>query len=310
MFLLTYLILVLMVLVSVGFFTLLERKVLGYIQFRSGPTSVGLLGILQPFSDGMKLFLKEFIFPFNSNILIYYLFPFLGLFQSLFMWLLFPFYFNSISFVYGLIFFLCVLSVGVYSLIICGWSSNSGYSMIGCMRSICQAVSYEISLSLILIGYFFLSDSYNLVDFMFIQGYVWYLYICFPMFFCWFSCCLAETNRSPFDFSEGESELVSGFNVEYGGGCFSLLFISEYMSIIFMCFFTTMVFLGGDFISFFFYLSVIFICFIYVWLRSSFPRYRYDKLMYMAWSCYLPLSFNFMFFFLLVSVMFFYHFFW
>nr|YP_011036705.1 NADH dehydrogenase subunit 1 [Xestocephalus gracilus]WRK21309.1 NADH dehydrogenase subunit 1 [Xestocephalus gracilus] len=310
MFFLTSLVLLIMVMVSVGFFTLLERSVLGYIQLRSGPTKVGFMGIFQPFSDGLKLFVSECIFPFNSNIVIFYICPFLGLFQSLFIWILFPFYFNCIGFIYGLIFFLCVLSVGVYSLIICGWSSNSSYSMIGCMRSISQAVSYEISLSLILIGYFFLCESYNLIDFFLIQNYVWFIYVCFPMFMCWFSCCLAETNRSPFDFSEGESELVSGFNVEYGGGCFSLLFISEYASIIFICFFSVIVFLGGDYISFFFFLSGIFLCFVFIWMRSSFPRYRYDKLMYMAWSCYLPMSFNFMFFFILIKVLFFYHFFW
>nr|YP_010363511.1 NADH dehydrogenase subunit 1 [Atkinsoniella thaloidea]UNZ12612.1 NADH dehydrogenase subunit 1 [Atkinsoniella thaloidea] len=303
------LILLIMVMISVGFFTLLERKLLSYMQIRKGPNKVGFLGLLQPFSDGLKLFLKEHCWPMNSNMFIYYVCPIYSLMQSLFMWCLFPYYINLIEFNYSLLFFLCISSVGVYGLIVCGWSSNSMYSMLGCIRSVSQAISYEVSLSLILLSYFLLVDSYSFVDFFKIQCNCWFIFFSVPMFFCWFSCCLAETNRSPFDFSEGESELVSGFNIEYGSGGFALLFISEYSSIIFMCLITNMIFFGGDYIFFGFYLKLIFFCFVFIWVRCSLPRYRYDKLMYLAWKCYLPMSLNYIIFFLLIKSLIFYHFF-
>nr|WRK21504.1 NADH dehydrogenase subunit 1 [Nionia sp.] len=309
MFILTYLIVILMILVSVGFFTLLERSVLSYMQIRKGPNKVGFMGLFQPFSDGLKLFLKEGVFPFNSNLIIYYICPLLALMQSLFMWILFPFLFNNVEFVYGFLFFLCCSSISVYMLMICGWSSNSVYSMLGSIRSISQAISYEVSLSLILLGFFLLCDSYMFTSFFCTQLNVWFLFISFPLFFCWMSCCMAETSRSPFDFSEGESELVSGFNVEYGSGGFAFLFIGEYSSIIFMCFITSLIFLGGNFFNFTFFLKVIFLCFLFIWVRCSLPRYRYDKLMYLAWKCYLPLSLNYMFMFVFMKLMSFYHFF-
>nr|QKW88780.1 NADH dehydrogenase subunit 1 [Rhytidodus viridiflavus] len=309
MYMLTCLFLLIMVMVSVGFFTLLERKVLSYIQIRKGPNKVGYMGLLQPFSDGFKLFFKENIFPLNSNYLIYYLCPAFSLIQSLFIWCLFPYYVNCLGFMFGFIFFLCCSSLSIYGLIICGWASNSIYSILGCLRSVSQAISYEVSLSLILFMYFFLLNSYNLVDYCFFQVDVWFIFFSLPVFFCWLSCCMAETNRSPFDFSEGESELVSGFNIEYGAGGFAFLFISEYSSIIFMCMLTVLVFMGGDFYSLFFYFKVICLCFFFIWVRASLPRYRYDKLMYLAWSSYLPISLNYLFFFFFISVLIFYHFF-
>nr|UGK73255.1 NADH dehydrogenase subunit 1 [Atkinsoniella heiyuana] len=301
MILLSSLILLIMVMVSVGFFTLLERKLLSYMQIRKGPNKVGYIGLLQPFSDGLKLFLKESCWPMNSNVFMYFICPMYSLMQSLFIWCLFPYYINLIEYNYSMLFFLCISGIGVYGLIICGWSSNSMYSMLGCIRSVSQAISYEVSLSLILLSYFLLCDSYNFVDFYNIQHNCWFVFFSFPMFMCWFSCCLAETNRSPFDFSEGESELVSGFNVEYGSGGFAFLFISEYSSIIFMCLVTNIIFFGGDFNSFYFYLKLIFFCFVFIWVRCSLPRYRYDKLMYLAWKCYLPMSLNYILFFLFVK---------
>nr|ATD86014.1 NADH dehydrogenase subunit 1 [Centrotus cornutus] len=309
MFILSMGFLAIMVMVSVGFFTLLERSVLSYIQYRKGPNSVGFLGLFQPFSDGLKLFSKESVWPLNSNLIIYYFCPIFGLIQSLFIWLMYPFFFNCINFNYGLLFFLVCSSFGVYGLMVCGWSSNSMYSMLGCVRSISQAVSYEVSLSLIFLCYFLLIDSYNFVDFFMYQVNSWFLFISFPLFFCWVSCCMAETNRSPFDFSEGESELVSGFNIEYSSGGFAFLFISEYSSIIFMSLITCMIFMGGNYLNYNFYFKLVFICFCFIWIRSCLPRYRYDKLMYLAWKCYLPLSLNLLFFFLLLSLMFVYHFF-
>nr|ATD53024.1 NADH dehydrogenase subunit 1 [Deltocephalinae sp. EMHAU-2015-Zz052318] len=308
--LISFLFLLVFVLVSVGFFTLLERSVLGYIQLRKGPNKVGLMGLLQPFSDGMKLFMSEQFFPMNSNYFIYMICPVLGLIQSLFLWVLFPYYINVLEFNFGLLFFLCCSSMSIYSVMICGWSSNSLYSMLGCVRSISQAISYEVSLSLILLGFFLLLDSYNFINFFYMQSSIWFLCLSFPIFMCWVSCCMAESNRTPFDFSEGESELVSGFNIEYGGGGFALLFIAEYSSIIFLCLLTSIVFLGSNFISLFFYISLVFMCFVFVWVRGTLPRYRYDKLMYLAWKCYLPMSLNYIIFFILLKSLCFYHFFW
>nr|YP_009917444.1 NADH dehydrogenase subunit 1 [Roxasellana stellata]QLJ57885.1 NADH dehydrogenase subunit 1 [Roxasellana stellata] len=309
MYLLSFGFLLIFVLVSVGFFTLLERKVLGYVQVRRGPNKVGFMGLLQPFSDGMKLFMKEQFFPMNSNFLIYMFCPVLGLVQSLFMWVLFPYYINCLEFNLGLLFFLCCSSLSIYSLMICGWSSNSLYSMLGCIRSVSQAISYEVSLSLILLCFFLLIDSYSFMGFYNLQSSVWFIAISLPLFLGWLSCCMAESNRTPFDFSEGESELVSGFNVEYGGGGFALLFISEYSSIIFLCLLTCIIFLGSNFNSLMFYIKLVLMCFLFIWVRSTLPRYRYDKLMYLAWKCYLPLSLNYMFFFLLMKSLSLYHFF-
>lgn len=297
------------VLVSVGFFTLLERKLLSYIQIRKGPNKVGFVGLLQPFGDGIKLFSKEQVIPINSNNIVYYICPVYRLIQSLFIWILFPYYINCIEFNFGLLFLLCCSSIGIYSLIICGWSSNRVYSILGSVRRISQVISYEVSLSLVILCYFILVDRYCLLDFIYIQLNNWFILISAPLFFCWISCCLAETNRSPFDFSEGERELVSGFNVEYSGGGFALLFISEYSRIIFLCLITCLLFLGGNFNSFNFFIKIIFLCFLFIWVRCSLPRYRYDLLIYISWKCYLPLALNYMFFFILIRSLVFYHFF-
>nr|UGK73307.1 NADH dehydrogenase subunit 1 [Balala lui] len=297
------------ILVSVGFFTLFERSVLGYSQVRRGPCSVGFFGLFQPFSDGLSLFISEQVFPFNSNFIVYYFCPMFMLIQSFFFWLLFPFLVNCLNFSFGLLFFLCCFSVGVYSLVFCGWSSNSIYSVLGGLRGLSQTISYEVSLSLFLLCYFLMIDSYNFLDFMFIQFYCWFFFFFIPFFFCCFFFCFAETNLTPFFFSVGESELVSVFNVEYGGGGFAFLFISEYSMIIFFCFFTCLIFFGGDYYFMFFYFSVVFFCFMFIWVRCSFPRYRYDKLMYLAWKCYLPLSFNYVLFFFFIKSLVVYHFF-
>lgn len=304
-----FLFILVFVLVSVGFFTLLERKVLRYMQCRKGPNKVGYMGLLQPFSDGIKLFIKEPIFPYNSNTFIYITCPLFMLFQSLIIWVLFPLYFNCLEFDLGFLFFLCCGGLRVYGLIICGWSSNSIYSILGCMRRISQAISYEVSLSLIFVSFFLLVDGYSFVDFNYFQSYLWFCILSLPLFFCWISCCIAESNRSPFDFAEGERELVSGFNVEYGGGLFALLFISEYSSIIFICLISSVVFLGCNYTDFGFFIKVVFLCFLFIWVRSTLPRFRYDKLIYLAWKCYLPISLNYILFFILIKSLSFYHFF-
>nr|WNL54315.1 NADH dehydrogenase subunit 1 [Amitermes sp. 'mifer'] len=296
-----FLLLMIFVMVGVAFLTLLERKVLGYIHIRKGPNKVGFIGILQPFSDAIKLFTKEQYFPLVSNYLIYYFSPIFGFFLSLLVWLLIPYLSGFISFELGLLFFLACTSLGVYTVMIAGWSSNSGYSLLGGLRALAQTISYEVSLAFILLSFVVLICSYNLVYFYSYQVYLWLIFISLPLSFVWFISCLAETNRTPFDFAEGESELVSGFNVEYGAGGFALIFLAEYASILFMSLLFCIIFLGSDLYSFFFYVKLTFISFLFIWVRGTLPRFRYDKLMYLAWSSFLPLSLNYLLFFVGVS---------
>nr|QNJ59953.1 NADH dehydrogenase subunit 1 [Arphia xanthoptera] len=303
MFVLNFFLLVVCVLISVAFLTLLERKVLGYIQIRKGPNSVGFLGIPQPFSDAIKLICKEQPIPFMSNYFLYYFSPVFNLMISLFIWSIFPYLTYMCSFPYGFLFFLCCTSLSVYTLMIAGWSSNSNYSLLGSLRSVAQTISYEVSLALILLSLILLIGSFNMFDFLNFQLYCWFILFCFPLSLSFFASCLAETNRTPFDFAEGESELVSGFNIEYGAGGFTLIFLAEYASIIFMSMLFSLVFLGGDFYSFLFFISLSFVSFLFVWVRGTLPRFRYDKLMYLAWKSFLPLSLNFLFFFVGLKVM-------
>nr|WNL53938.1 NADH dehydrogenase subunit 1 [Coptotermes truncatus] len=298
-----FLLLVVFVLVGVAFLTLLERSVLGYIHIRKGPNSVGFVGILQPFSDAVSLFSSEQYFPLVSNYLVYYFSPVFALFLSLLIWLLIPYLSGFVSFELGLLFFLACTSLGVYTVMIAGWSSNSGYSLLGGLRALAQTISYEVSLAFILFSFVILICSYNLVFFCLFQTYVWLIFFSFPLSFVWFISCLAETNRTPFDFAEGESELVSGFNIEYGGGGFSLIFLAEYASILFMSLLFCVIFLGSDLYSIFFYVKLTFVSFLFVWVRGTLPRFRYDKLMYLAWSSFLPLSLNYLLFFVGVSLL-------
>nr|QNJ59958.1 NADH dehydrogenase subunit 1 [Trimerotropis pallidipennis] len=303
MFIVNFLFLVICVLISVAFLTLLERSVLGYIQIRKGPNKVGFLGIPQPFSDAIKLICKEQPIPFMSNYFLYYFSPIFNLMISLFVWSVFPYMTYMCSFSYGFLFFLCCTSLSVYTLMIAGWSSNSNYSLLGSLRSVAQTISYEVSLALILLSLILLIGSFDMFDFMKFQLYCWFIIFCFPLSLSFFASCLAETNRTPFDFAEGESELVSGFNIEYGAGGFTLIFLAEYASIIFMSMLFSLVFLGGDFYSFLFFIKLSLVSFFFVWVRGTLPRFRYDKLMYLAWSSFLPLSLNFLFFFVGLSVM-------
>nr|YP_009350324.1 NADH dehydrogenase subunit 1 [Odontotermes mathuri]AQP26822.1 NADH dehydrogenase subunit 1 [Odontotermes mathuri] len=292
-----FLLLMIFVMVGVAFLTLMERSVLGYIHIRSGPNSVGFVGVFQPFSDAIKLFSSEQYFPLVSNYLVYYFSPVFGFFLSLLVWLLVPYLSGFFSFDLGLLFFLACTSLGVYTVMIAGWSSNSSYSLLGGLRALAQTISYEVSLAFILLSFVVLVFSYNLAYFYYFQVYLWLIFFSLPLSFVWFISCLAETNRTPFDFAEGESELVSGFNVEYGGGGFALIFLAEYASILFMSLLFCIIFLGSDLYSFFFYVSVVFVSFLFVWVRGTLPRFRYDSLMYLAWSSFLPLSLNYLLFF-------------
>nr|AWV83522.1 NADH dehydrogenase subunit 1 [Magicicada septendecula]QBM09159.1 NADH dehydrogenase subunit 1 [Magicicada septendecula]QBM09172.1 NADH dehydrogenase subunit 1 [Magicicada septendecula]QBM09185.1 NADH dehydrogenase subunit 1 [Magicicada septendecula]QBM09198.1 NADH dehydrogenase subunit 1 [Magicicada septendecula] len=301
MFMITVLITALFILIGVAFLTLMERKILSYIQIRKGPNKVGFIGILQPFSDAIKLFLKESNMPMLSNYLIYMISPVLGLFNSLLLWVIYPYLINCISFNMGMMFFFCCTSMGVYSLMITGWSSNSNYAMLGCIRSIAQTISYEVSLVLIILCPIVMIESFNLIEFYFFQQFMWLVFLFFPLSICWISSSMAETNRSPFDFSEGESELVSGFNVEYSGMGFAFIFLAEYASIIFMSMMFCLMFLGSKINSLVFPIQLTLISFLFIWVRGTLPRYRYDKLMYLAWKSYLPVSLNLLIFFFMIK---------
>nr|YP_009709663.1 NADH dehydrogenase subunit 1 [Velutinodorcus velutinus]YP_009709676.1 NADH dehydrogenase subunit 1 [Dorcus ursulus]QEX51681.1 NADH dehydrogenase subunit 1 [Velutinodorcus velutinus]QEX51695.1 NADH dehydrogenase subunit 1 [Dorcus ursulus] len=292
------LILIVCVLIGVAFLTLLERKVLGYIQLRKGPNKVGFLGVPQPFSDAIKLFTKEQTYPLMSNYGLYYASPVFNLFLSLLIWLCIPLFSGFLSFSLGILYFLCCASLSVYTVMLAGWSSNSNYSMLGSMRAVAQTISYEVSLALTLLSFLILIMSLNLVDLKAYQSMIWFIVISLPLCMVWFVSSLAETNRTPFDFAEGESELVSGFNVEYSGGGFALIFLAEYSSILFMSMMCCMLFLGANFLSFLIFFLLGFMSFLWVWVRGTLPRFRYDKLMYLAWKSYLPLSLNYFLFFL------------
>nr|YP_010264231.1 NADH dehydrogenase subunit 1 [Ophrygonius sp.]UFK32148.1 NADH dehydrogenase subunit 1 [Ophrygonius sp.]UIN24743.1 NADH dehydrogenase subunit 1 [Ophrygonius sp.] len=286
------------VLVSVAYLTLLERKVLGYIQLRLGPNKVGFMGLVQPFSDAIKLFSKEQVYLYLSNIYIYMMVPIFGLFITLFLWLVIPYFSMLLSFNLGILFFICLSSLSVYLIMIAGWASNSNYSLLGALRAIAQSVSYEVSMFLILLCMLIFVLSLNLVDFMIYQEYSWFLFIYFPLVFMWLLTSLAETNRTPFDFAEGESELVSGFNIEYSSGGFAFLFLAEYSSILFMSMMSSLFFLGGNFIEFMFYFKMVLFCFLWLWFRGTLPRYRYDKLMSLCWKGFLPMILNLFMFYL------------
>lgn len=288
------LILLICVLVGVAFLTLLERKVLGYIQLRKGPNKVGVIGFIQPFSDAIKLFSKEQRFPFMSNFNLYYISPLINLFLALFLWICMPFLTVNFNFNLSFLFFLRISRLRVYSIILAGWSSNSNYSLLGRLRSIAQTISYEVRLSLILISFLFLILGFNLIYIKKFQEYIWFIFFLLPLSFIWLVSSLAETNRTPFDFAEGESELVSGFNVEYRRGGFAIIFLAEYARILFIRILSVILFLGGDLILWLFFLKLGFLSFLFIWVRGTLPRFRYDKLMYLAWKIYLPISLNFL----------------
>nr|QTZ18993.1 NADH dehydrogenase subunit 1 [Epicypta sp. WQY004] len=292
------LLLLILVLVGVAFLTLMERKILGYMQIRKGPNKVGLIGIPQPFCDAIKLFTKEQTYPIVSNYFSYYFSPIFSLFISLLIWSCMPYFIKLFTFDLGLLFFLCCTSLGVYSVMIAGWSSNSNYALLGGLRAVAQTISYEVSLALILLSFIFLVEGFNMIMFMNYQVYLWFLFLNFPLSLVWFASSLAETNRTPFDFAEGESELVSGFNIEYSSGGFALIFLAEYASILFMSMLFSLMFLGGDVFNFLFFIKLTLISFLFVWVRATLPRFRYDKLMYLAWKSFLPFSLNYLMFFL------------
>ena len=309
----SFLAIVLPVLISVAYLTLAERKIMGGMQQRVGPNVVGFFGLLQPLADGLKLLLKESVIPTNSNTFGFVFAPILTFFLSLVGWSIIPFsscgFFANIDL--SLMFVFAVSGLTVYGIILSGWASNSRYAFFGSLRSAAQMISYEVSIGLILISILVCVGSLNFVDIVLYQNYIIFAIPFFPLFLMFLVSILAETNRAPFDLPEAESELVSGFNVEYASMGFALFFLAEYGSMILMSTFTVIMFLGGWLLNSFLYLldpfvlgfKIAIILFFFIWVRASFPRYRVDQLMRLCWKLFLPLSFAFVLF--VLSLLFF-----
>lgn len=294
-----YIILIIPVLISVAYLTLAERKILGYSQNRKGPNIVGIYGLLQPLADGVKLFSKEIIIPNHVSIYFYFFSPILALTFSLVIWILLPFGENIIlsNSNLSLLIIFAISSISIYTILLSGWSSNSKYAFLGSLRAVAQMISYEICIGLIIINVILCVGNFNLNSIIISQSNsLWFIFPLLPVSIMFFISCLAETNRAPFDLTEGESELVSGYNVEYSSMSFALFFLAEYSHIIFMSFLFSLIFLGGWYFFFklniFFFLKGTFLTFCFVWVRTSFPRLRYDQLMSLLWKTYLPLSFS------------------
>lgn len=290
-------------LLSVAFLTLAERKILAAMQRRKGPNVVGFLGLLQPIADGAKLILKETVIPSVSNRLIFLSAPIITFFLSLMSWLVIPFgpYNVLADLNIGILFVFAISSLGVYGIIMAGWSSNSRYAFLGALRSAAQMVSYEVSIGLIIINVVLCVGSLNFMDIVSFQQYVWFALPLAPLLVMFFISSLAETNRPPFDLPEAEAELVAGYFVEYSAAGFALFFIGEYANIIMMSMLNAVLFLGGwlpiwpfslvfEGGIFWLVLKTLFFMFLFVWVRAAFPRYRYDQLMRLGWKVFLPLS--------------------
>lgn len=273
-----------------AFVTLFERKILGYRQIRKGPNKVRIIGLMQPFNDAIKLFSKELVFPNLSNTLQYFISPILGLMIVLIRFFLFPFKEMRFSIRMSVLFMYMILRINVYPVLFSGWASNRKYALLGRLRSVAQTVSYEVRLALILIFFLTIRISLNLNMIISINHYWYKFFLFFPMMGIWLISCIAETNRTPFDFAEGESELVSGFNIEYGRVGFALIFIAEYASIIFIRVVFSLMFFSSRTNNLYFYLLITSLVIVWVWVRTTFPRYRYDKLINLAWKIYLPIT--------------------
>nr|AMB65520.1 NADH dehydrogenase subunit 1 [Pongo abelii] len=291
------LLLIMSILTAMAFLMLTERKILGYTQLRKGPNIVGPYGLLQPFADALKLFTKEPLKPSTSTITLYIISPALALTIALLLWTPLPMPIPLINLNLGLLFILAASSLTVYSILWSGWASNSNYALIGALRAVAQTISYEITLALILLSVLLMSGSFNLSALITTQEHSWLLLPSWPLALMWFISTLAETNRAPFDLTEGESELVSGFNTEYAAGPFALFFMAEYTNIILMNALTTMIFLGTTFnihspelYTTLFTIKTLLLTSLFLWIRSTYPRFRYDQLMHLLWKNFLPLT--------------------
>ena len=295
---------VLPVMVSVAYLTYAERKVIGAMQLRRGPNVVGPFGLLQPIADGIKLFTKETIIPSGANRGVFILAPCITFILALVAWAVIPFDQGMVlaDINVGILYLFAISSLGVYGVLMAGWSSNSRYAFLGGLRSAAQMVSYEVSMGFVIVTVLLLAGSLNLSTIVNAQKNMWFVLPLFPMAIIFFVSTLAETNRHPFDLPEAEAELVAGFNVEYSGMPFALFFLGEYANMILMAGMTTILFLGGwlppmDIKIFtwipgpiWFAFKVAFIIFVFIWVRATFPRYRYDQLMRLGWKVFLPIS--------------------
>lgn len=291
------------VMISVAYLTYFERRVIGFMQSRIGPNRVGYFGLLQPIADALKLMFKEIVLPTKSNNFLFFLAPLLSIAPALAAWAVIPFDYEMVlaDINAGLLYVLAMTSIAVYGVIIAGWASNSKYAFLGCLRSAAQIVSYEIAMGFTLVGVLMCANSLNLGDIVIAQeGGIsqWYCWPLFPLFIIYFISAVAETNRAPFDVAEGESEIVAGFHVEYSGMAFALFFLAEYANMILVSILAVIMFLGGwlspvSFIPdgiFWLIIKVAFVLFCFLWLRATFPRYRYDQIMRLGWKVFIPLT--------------------
>nr|BAX09176.1 NADH dehydrogenase subunit 1 [Enneapterygius etheostomus] len=296
-YLINPLVLIVFVLLAVALLTLVERKVLGYMQLRKGPNVVGPYGLLQPIADGLKLFMKEPVRPSTSSPVLFLLAPMLALTLALTLWTPIPLPFPLADLNLGILFVLSISSLAVYSILASGWASNSKYALIGALRAVAQTISYEVTLGLILLSVILFTGGFTLQTFTTAQEATWLLLPAWPLAAMWFISTLAETNRAPFDLTEGESELVSGFNVEYAGGPFALFFLAEYANILLMNTLSAVLFLGSTFsldspytTTFTLMVKATLLSVVFLWVRASYPRFRYDQLMHLTWKNFLPVT--------------------
>nr|AFV61530.1 NADH dehydrogenase subunit 1 [Eumops bonariensis nanus] len=297
MFLINLLSMIIPVLLAVAFLTLIERKVLGYMQLRKGPNIVGPHGLLQPIADAVKLFIKEPLQPLTSSTTLFIMAPILALTLALTMWIPLPMPYPLMNMNLGILFMLPMSSLAVYAILWSGWASNSKYALIGALRAVPQTFSYEVTLAIILLSFLLMKCSLTLSTLIVTQEYSWLILPSWPLPMLLIISTLAETNRPPFDLTEGESELVSGFNVEYAGGPFALFFLAEYANIIMMNILTTTLFLGAyhnpmlpELYTTNFVIKTLLLTTTFLWVRASYPRFRYDQLMHLLWKNFLPLT--------------------